>query len=320
MNATRPRLRALAAASLAALALSTLSACGDGGDGRKDGDRDRDPAPAASGSPTGSTPAPEPPVVLDAGQAPRRLLRIDVEKGHTERSTLQLTTTVGTHLEGVPKTKGTMQVPMTAQVTSTVTEATADALTVESVFGPTSVDPDEIAPSLVEPIRAALKFLEGTTVTVMARPDGTTLSTDVALGDDAPEMVDRMLDDFLAQGFGLAQLPPDEVGVGGRWRSTDDLEVGGTTVHASSTHEVVRLTDDGATLALTIEQTTQPGGAEGGGTIVEGSSSGRGRIELRHGMVLPVRSSSTIRGTSVVEVGDQRVTTTYTTEMTITTR
>lgn len=317
MHATRPRLRTLAAASLTALALTTLttlSACEDGGDGG-------DPKPAASGSPSPSgSPSGSPAAVLDAGQGPRRLLRLDVEEGHTERTTLDLTTTTRSDLQGVPRTAGSMRVPMSIEVTSTVVEATDDALTVESVLGATSVDPRRIAPSLVEPIRSALEFLEGTTVTVVARPDATTVSTDVALGDDAPETAARMLDDILAEGLGLAQLPGGEVGVGGRWRAVRDLEVGGTSVRATSTYEVVALTDDGATLAVTTEQTTQPGGTEPGGTVVEGSATGRGRIELRDGMVLPVRSASTIRGTSVVEIGGQRVTTTYTTVMRLTTR
>ncbi|WP_418058858.1 hypothetical protein [Pimelobacter simplex] len=321
MSTMPPRLRALAAASVAALALSALSACDE------DGDDGGSPEPAASGtptppgSPTASSPAPSTsPAVLDRGAAPRRLLRIGVEKGHVEHATIALTTTQSSTLRGTERFAGEMRIPMTLQVTSTVTDVSDDELSVETVFGRTAVDRTGIARSLAGPIEQALTFLEGATLTVVVRPDGTTVSRDVDLGDDdGPDLVGPVLDDVLAQGFAIARFPVEEVGLGARWRTTDEVEIGGASVRVGSTYEVVGLSDDGYTLDVRTEQTTAPGGPYAGGTIVEGSSTSRGRIEVRGGMFLPVRSSSTIRGTTVVDVGDARVTTRLTTEVRIAT-
>lgn len=319
MSTMPPRLRALAAASVAALALSALSACDEDGDGAGS-------EPAASGTPTrpGSPSAPSSapsasPAVLDRGAAPRRLLRIGVEKGHVEHATLTLTTTQSSTLRGTEKFAGEMRIPMTLEVTSTVTDVSDDELSVETVFGPTAVDRTGIARSLAGPIEQALTFLEGATMTTVVRPDGTTVSRDVDLGDDGPDLVGPVLDDVLAQGFAIARSPVEEVGLGARWRTTDEVEIGGASVRVDSTYEVVGLSDEGYTLDVRTEQTTAPGGLYAGGTIVEGSSTSRGRIEVREGMFLPVRSSSTIRGTTVVDVGDARVTTRLTTEVRIAT-
>ncbi|NGZ99570.1 hypothetical protein G5V59_01990 [Nocardioides sp. W3-2-3] len=69
-----------------------------------------------------------------------------------------------------------------------------------------------------------------------------------------------------------------------------------------------------------MQQRTHPGTAAGGGSIVKGSATGTGTLTGRSGFVMPVSSESSLEGSSVVEVGGQRVRTGFGVTMRQTTR
>lgn len=329
MSVARPRPRRTTALAVAAVAVLALAGCDDKDPGQ--GARPADGASssgtpsagtsAATGAPSGSasagaSTAPAGAVdLLSAGSGPRRVLTLDLEKGHEETTALRLTMRMD--LGAV----GTVEVPFSVPLRTTVTAADDDGYATASVLGRPTVDGGKVPAGLGPTIEQTLALMEGTTLRQTLGRDGTVRSSQVDVPDDAPDVVARMMDTFTNQAFGLAvPFPAEEVGVGARWRSVTSLDLSGAASTVTATYRLSALSDDGYTLEVSMQQRTRPGSVPGGGTIVKGSASGSGTVTGRTGLVLPVSSRATLDGTTVVEVGGQRVRTSFGTTLRLTTR
>ena len=144
---------------------------------------------------------------------------------------------------------------------------------------------------------------EGTSGTLSTTASGQLIEADLMLPDD----IDPVLSSFATQiedQFRSITIPfPEEpVGVGASWTVQTDLELSGVTSEMDSTYTLEELRGDRYTLAVEIEQTTEPGEIEGGGEILSGNSTGTGRVDGDLGALLPIRSEATTEGTTAVEV------------------
>lgn len=321
--------RRSAALAVAAVTLLALSGCGSG----EDGEPEQGSRPVGGDGSTGTSattgttteastdagPAADTPVtgdveLLDAGTGPRRLLELNVEDGHVERTT----TTIEVTMDVGPEQ---MTLPLSMPFTTTVTDVGADGFTADVVYGRASVAGGDMPPGAEPMVDEAMALIEGTTAHVSYGRNGILRSSELELGDQAPDLVARMLDNIASQSFAVAvPYPDEEVGVGARWRADTTLQIGGAEAVVTSTYEIVELTADGYLLEVTAEQVTEPGPALGGGTIVESVSNGNGTVTGRTGLVSPARAVTDMEGRSTVDVGGQQVTTTFAGTMTMTTR
>lgn len=323
------RSRRAAALAVAAVTVLALSGCGSGEDGAPEqGSRPvgGDGSPGAS-APTGATtgaagdagratdtPRTGDVELLDAGSGPRRLLELDVEKGHVERTTTSIEVTMDVGPER-------MTLPLSMPFTTTVTDVGTDGFTADVVYGRASVAGGDMPEGAEPVVDEAMALIEGTTAHVAYGRDGILRSSRLELGDAAPDLVARMLDNITSQSFAVAvPYPAEEVGVGARWRADTTLQIAGAESVVTSTYEIVELTADGYVLEVAAEQVTEPGPALGGGTIVESVSNGSGTVTGRTGLVSPARAVTDMEGRSTVDVGGQEVTTTFAGTMTMTTR
>lgn len=325
MPAARPALRRSSSLAVAVVAALALAACSDADEPTAD------PSPGpSSGSSVGesvdapssdpSEPAgeaqPAEVELLEAGDAPRRVVELDVEEGHSESTTLELTTTTEVDFMSSPA----FTVPMTIPFTTTVAEVTDDEITVDVTYGTATVTGGGLQKELLEQARTALGYLEGVTTRVVHERSGVVRSREVAVGDDAPDLVGRILEDVVAQGFALTvPFPAEEIGVGARWRVASGISIGGTGATVESTYELTALTDDGYTVAVRSTQTAVPGDTVAG-KVVDGSSTAAGTVRGRVDLLSPVEATSSGKGDTTVEVGGQRVTTTFEIGLRATTR
>lgn len=328
------RQRRSRAVAVAAVAVLALAGCGSDDGEPKQGSRPvgGDTASAAgsetggeTGSETGSEtdgpssrstsmPVTSDVELLETGAGPRRLLEVEVADGHVERTTtsLRLTMDYGT---------GTITLPVSMPFTTTVTGVEADGFTADVVYGRASVAGGSLPDGTGPMVDQALDLVEGTTAHVSYGRNGILRSSELDLGEDAPDLVARLLDNIATQGFAVAvPYPDEEVGVGARWRASTTMQIGGVEVVVTSTYELARLTDGGYVVEVRAEQRAEPGPAVGGGKVVESVSSGGGTVTGRPGLVAPARAITRIEGRSTVDVGGQEVTSSYTGTMEMTTR
>lgn len=317
---SRPH-RRTAAAGVALLAGLALAACSE--DTAPDqGSRPVDGGSSATGSGPSDTASDAPSAapatteveLLSAGTGPRRVIELDVEDGHTEETVVELETTTEV---GLPEP---LTIPVTMPFSTTVTGADDDGVTADVVYGKASVDIAGL-PAAAEPmLTQALALVEGTTARVDYARNGTLRSSELELGAEAPDLVGRLLDNIASQGFALAvPFPDEEVGVGARWRVVTTMDVGGNATTVTSTYDLTEVDESGYTVTVTSENETEPGDTVAG-KVLAGSSSASGTITGRTGFLAPVRVESELSGTSAVEVGGQRVESSFAVVMDLTTR
>ncbi|MBM9460101.1 hypothetical protein JK386_09310 [Nocardioides sp. zg-536] len=259
------RSRTLAAAAVASLALAALSACTDEPTEIQGVERSADAA-GPSATPSTASPSASPPAapsspaagaaapveLLSAGAAPRRAVVLDVEVGHTESSTLR----IDTEVELAMLSSGPIEVSVRLPYTSKVTAVSADRIDVEVRYGRGTVDVPVLRQLLGDQLDDTLAALQGTTAQVAYTPAGGVISSDVDLGAAIPPMLDGLLDGLGAQSLALAvPFPVEAVGVGARWRTTSEVDLGGVIATAETTYELRELDADGYTVAVTATQT-----------------------------------------------------------------
>ncbi|GAA4824193.1 hypothetical protein ACFQ0K_17355 [Nocardioides caeni] len=318
MPSVRSHLRPVIAGATALLAVSALSACADDPEPTSgsrpvetsagEGTETSDAAPATPGG----TPAAL--ALVDAGAGPRRVVTLDVAEGHTETTSLAMQTTTTVDL----MSSAPIELPVTLPYTSTVTGVDDDGITVEIDYGRPQVEAgDDLVGSLLAQAEEAFTLLDAATTEVVYAPSGQVVSQETDLGASAPAIVDRLLDDVNASGFALALPFPDEaVGVGARWSLDGEVTVGEVTSTTTTEFELVEVTARGYVVEVRTTQTALPGDLpQGVGAVVDGSTTSTGTFEGRVGLIGPASATATSEGSATVEMGGQRITTTYAVEL-----
>lgn len=309
------RLRPVLACSTALLALAAVSGCSQDPEpksGSRPVDATSDAPSARSDDSPSASPVGGPAVVtvVDAGAAPRRVVTLAVDEGHTERTVLAMDTSMSVDIMSSPA----IELPVSLPWTSSVTSVDDAGISVSIDFGVPTVDAkDALVKSMLGQVEDAFALIDAATTEIVYAPSGQVVSLETDLGDDAPEIVDRILDDVSASGLALALPFPDEaVGIGARWTLDSEVTVGEVTSTVTTRFDLVDLTDDGYVVEVTTTQQALPGEIPGGlGKVVGGSTSGKGRFEGRSGLLGPAAASASSQGAATIELGGQRVTTTY---------
>jgi hypothetical protein len=243
--------------------------------------------------------------LLDAGSAPRRVLRYAFTKGASESVSMRQQLGLAMEMNGmalpaqsIPATLMTLKI----DVTDVTADGTADvAITIERV----DLDTVNTEPMMVAQMRPALASLGGVTMNYRMTPSGQVSS--LALAANAPPQLQA------AQALGSTEqlsvaLPTEPVGVGARWTASRAVEQNGLTIRQDMEYTVRSLAADSVVLDLVLVQSAKdqainlPGLPPGGAATLR-SLDGRGAspVVIRFDRVQPLLDM-TLKATMLIEV------------------
>lgn len=152
------------------------------------------------------------------------------------------------------------------------------------------------------------------TGTSTTSPTGEVLDSDISVPADAPDLIKTTMESFDSRMQSLAvPLPREAVGEGATWTASNGIELVGMKLTNHLRYRLVRFTDDGVELEVTIRQTAPeqdpqlPGLPEGVRVHLDQlSNAGSGRTVLDFGSLLPTSAHSEISGTSTMTFSDEK--------------
>lgn len=180
--------------------------------------------------------------LLDAGEEPRALLRYTIPDGTTTTSTMSFKT--------IP---GEKAAPMT--------ESGLQRLKVKAVFGPAELVEDEIrydyeivdsnavarpgaSGKLLEDIEESAAFLKGTGASIAINDRGNLRSARSSQGTKAVPLRLLWIIGNTVSNLSVVGLPPEEVGIGARWRVRAMLTFYGIKLEQQTTYTLIERTGD----------------------------------------------------------------------------
>jgi hypothetical protein len=248
--------------------------------------------------------------LIDAGEAPRKKLRLVAKKGTRTHGTMTTKMSVAQSMDGQ---KGPA-IDTPAISMGMLIEATdvSDNGTISTRFSFDSVDAagDDAQARQIEQLMSSITDMTGTSKT---SPTGEVLDTDLSVPADAPDLLKSTVASYESQIQNLAvPLPVEAVGVGATWSSSNPVELVGMKLTNKVQYRVVRFTDDGVELDVTVKQTAPeqdpqlPGLPKGTRAHLDQmTNEGSGRTVLDLASLLPVSAHTTISGTSTTTFSDE---------------
>jgi hypothetical protein len=192
--------------------------------------------------------------LLDAGAAPRRVLRYALTKGSSESVSMRQQMGLAMEMNGMAMPAQSMPATLMAtkvDVGDVAADGTADVtVTIERV----DLDTVGADPMLVAQMRPAFASFSGVTMRYRMTPSGQL--SNLALSENAPPQLQA------AQALGSTEqlsvaLPADAVGVGARWTASRAVEQNGMTIRQDMEYTVRSLAADSAVLELVVVQSAK---------------------------------------------------------------
>jgi hypothetical protein len=292
---TRHRPRRTLTALLVAIALpvgATLASCSD-----DDQAAGSPPSTSSTSTPT-TTEAPSDDAtveLLDAGDEPRRVVRLAFESGAT--ATVIHATTLSVEATSGDRRQRLTPPSVRQRVRYEITDADATSATVEATIEAVEVDDDELA--------ADLGALVGVQARYRLDDRGRVSDVTFDVPEDASDAVDEQVRQVLGRPGALGSpLPAEPIGVGARWRTTLVQTAGTVTTTVVAIVTATDLTDAVLASEQTLELTTV---GEGAGPSLQGRGSATTDLQG-----LASRWQSTVAGEQEVEADGPDGTTTVT--------
>lgn len=243
--------------------------------------------------------------LLDAGAAPRRVLRYTFTKGATE--TISMRQQMGMAMEMNGMAMPAQSIPATLMNTKVdVTDVAADGaanVRVEIV----RVDLDTVGanPMLLAQMRPALAPLNGVNMSYRLAPNGQV--SGLAFSANTPPEVQAMNALGSTEQLSVA-LPTEAVGVGARWKASRAVQQNGMTIQQDMEYTVKALASDSVVLDLVLVQSAKdqklalPGAPPGTEATLR-SLDGRGTssVTIRFDRVQPLMSM-TLKALMVMDI------------------
>lgn len=250
--------------------------------------------------------------LLTPGTQPRQELRIKPQVNTKQLMTMTMSMDVANILGGqaAPKIK-TPATVMQMEVLVTQVDANGD---IHSTFNYTEADvvaDASVAPEILEAVRSSIKKMVGIKGTLITNNRGQVKSSNISL----PEDIDPMTKTLLAQvSTSLDQMsspvPQVAIGIGAKWRVSDNLKISSIKMNQSTIYELVSLKDNIAILKVTVDQKADaqdvilPGIPTDSANVSLKSmlSQGQGQLTLALDSVMPTRSIMSIRSQSEMSI------------------
>ena len=266
--------------------------------------------PNPSTSPS-TSPATNPPItkidLLAAGTGEKKQLRFTPVVNSRQTSTLTLRLDDKGLAATIPATKLTMEIVVTQIAANGDISFDFTYKNVDIVAEP------GIPPSVIEPIRRSLSSLVGLSGAVVVDSRGQTKSTSLRLPqelDSSTQQIFEQLSNSLGQLY--APLPEEAVGLGARWRTSQELNINGIQLTQSAIYELVSNQGNVLQLKMLVEQEAQsqevklptspdiPAGFRV--QLRSFSNQGEGEMTLQLGQMLPRRSILSSRSSVVLNL------------------
>lgn len=266
--------------------------------------------PNPSSSPS-TSPATNPPItkidLLAAGTGEKKQLRFTPVVNSRQTSTLTLRLDDKGLAATIPATKLTMEIVVTQIAANGDISFDFTYKNVDIVAEP------GIPPSVIEPIRRSLSSLVGLSGAVVVDSRGQTKSTSLRLPqelDSSTQQIFEQLSNSLGQLY--APLPEEAVGLGARWRTSQELNINGIQLTQSAIYELVSNQGNVLQLKMLVEQEAQsqevklptspdiPAGFRV--QLRSFSNQGEGEMTLQLGQMLPRRSILSSRSSVVLNL------------------
>lgn len=266
--------------------------------------------PNTSSSPS-TSPATIPPItkidLLAAGTGEKKQLRFTPVVNSRQTSTLTLRLDDKGLAATIPATKLTMEIVVTQIAANGDISFDFTYKNVDIVAEP------GIPPSVLEPIRRSLSSLVGLSGAVVVDSRGQTKSTSLRLPqelDSSTQQIFEQLSNSLGQLY--APLPEEAVGLGARWRTSQELNINGIQLTQSAIYELVSNQGNVLQLKMLVEQEAQsqevklpaspdiPAGFRV--QLRSFSNQGEGEMTLQLGQMLPRRSILSSRSSVVLNL------------------
>ncbi len=243
--------------------------------------------------------------LLAAGTGDKKQLRFTPVVNSRQTSILTLKVNDRSSGAAIPATKLTMEIVVTqidpnGDISFDFTYKNVDVV----------AEPG-IPPAALEPIRSSLAALVGLSGSMVVDSRGQTKSTNLRLPqelDSSTQQIFEQLSSSLGQLY--APLPEEAVGLGARWRTSQELNINGIQLTQSAIYELVSNQNNVLQLKLLVEQEAQsqevklpPSPDIPAGFRVQlrsFSNQGEGEMTLQLGQMLPQRSILSSRSSVVL--------------------
>lgn len=238
-------------------------------------------APTAASASFGAQ-APQPPRVrvLDAGDTPRKPLRLRLTAGSTASTELQTEIKLTQNAGGRSRTIASP--PIVITITTRVTEVTPDGdATISFTYDEARAkQPGTFPRDQLEQAQEQLDAIEGISGTLSITPTGIATSGTFDIPSDVNATTRQLLEQFEDQITQISvPLPEEAIGKGARWEATQDLELAGATLRQTARYTLKKRTNDRITLEVSVKQRADDqtiDSAQGSVDLIRSRGSGKG--------------------------------------------
>lgn len=253
----------------------------------------------------------------EAGSEPRRLLRLTPAKGDTQTMVMTMTMEMAMVVAGFsppPQKLPPMQTTMELEVTDVSTDGD-----VAYTFTTTKAEvlPAEGVPeAMVSMLETRLGSMEGMAGKGLMTSQGFTKEAEIEIPENADAQVRQLLES-MKQSLDQFSTPyPEEpVGVGASWTVEIPTEQGGISSVITATYTLTKMSDEGCTLGVEMEQTAASQEVENEqlppGTAMhldDLQANGTGTLQVTFGRMAPTKSAMRMRSAmkTTIEAGGQK--------------
>lgn len=195
--------------------------------------------------------------VLDAGAEPRRELRYQFDEGSSEKASMDLNIKMSMSMAGVPIPQ--INMPTIRILIGLDPIDVSDGGTARYEFDISSAELIENAdtdPSIAGAVQESLGQMSGTSGWSRIDSRGTILERDLELPSGDDDQLSRVLDSAEQSLEQMSvPLPAEPVGVGAKWRVTQETESGGFSVTQTAIYSLNSIEGNDLSLGVTLTQT-----------------------------------------------------------------
>lgn len=249
--------------------------------------------------------------LIEAGEAPLQEVRYKPRVGETQTAVMTISIDMSMSMAGnampaqaIPAQKVTFD--------TTVEEINADGdIKFSFLYTGAEVVDDPKNPSAMAPmLEEMVKSLKGATGTATVTNRGMTQSAEFTIPEDMAPQMKQMLDGMKESMNRISSpVPSEPIGLGAKWKVTQNLVANGMQIVQTSNHEIIKLDTGGFTMAINVTQTADPqeikNAALPAGTklsLVSLDTDGQGTSQVETGSIIPVQSSLSIKTQSTMDV------------------
>lgn len=249
--------------------------------------------------------------LIEPGTPPLQDIRYKPRVGETQTAVMTISMDMTMSLAG--NAMPTQAIPA-QKVTfdTTVEEISGDGdIKFGFIYTSAEVVDDPKNPSAMAPmLKDMIMSLEGATGSATVTDRGMTKSAEFNIPEDMAPQMKQMLEGMKESMNRISSpVPSEPIGLGAKWKVTQDLVANGMQIMQTSTHEITKFDSGGFTMTVKVTQTADPqeikNAALPAGTklsLVSLDTDGEGTSQVETASIIPVQSSLSIKTQSTMDM------------------